>query len=206
MTPAPPRKEPRREITTLLQDARVGKPGASERLAAAVHADLKLMARRRLEKDFGRNLAGITIQPTILANDTLLKLLRQRKGFEDGAHFFAIASRKMWEVLLDYHRRRKARHPRNGALLVALDSDGGGTASEPCPVDVEALHDHLESLGRLDPRKREVLEYRMLWNFTIEETGAALGVGHATVERDLAFAQAWILKEFARHGDRPAGP
>ena len=52
-----------------------------------------------------------------------------------------------------------------------------------------------ECLGRLDavqPRAAEVLRNHYLLGLTIPENAEALGIGHATVERDLLFARTWL--------------
>src|SRR5690349_7130991 len=96
------------KLTALLADVNAGVAGASDRLAAAVHDELRAMAKRKLEQNFGRQLGGVTIQPTILANDTLMRLLKQRRQMDNAGHLFATASRLMMRLLLDYCRQRKA--------------------------------------------------------------------------------------------------
>src|SRR3954453_18912861 len=129
-----PQNEKTDALAGLLAAVNAGEPGATDRLAAAIHEELRAMARRRLAKDFGPRMGGVTIQPTILANDTLMRLIRQRGKFDNAGHFFAIASRMMMRVLLDYHRERKAakrggsavpvpRAPRHAGEIA--DSDAG---------------------------------------------------------------------------------
>ena len=184
-------------LRDLLEEVNEGAPGATDRLAAAVDKELRAMARRHLARDFGVNLAGVTIQPTILANDTLMKLIRQRQRFDSAGHLFAIASRLMMRVLLDYHRERKAakRGGRMGKVMLDTRLHDQAEREVESAVDVEAVHAAIERLARLDARKAEVVRYRILWDFTTLETADALGVAHATVERDWAFAKAWLARE-----------
>jgi RNA polymerase sigma-70 factor, ECF subfamily len=184
-------------LRALLADVNAAKPGADDALAEAVDAELRAMARRHLARDFGANLAGVTIQPTVLANDTLMKLIRQRQSFDNAGHLFAIASRLMMRVLLDYHRERKAAKRGGAAGKVMLDTHLHDRPDEAkdSGVDVEVVNEAIEKLARLDERKAEVVKYRILWDFTISETAEALGVGDATVERDWAFARAWLARE-----------
>src|SRR5690606_39029662 len=71
------------KIETLLAAVNAGAPGALEDLSRAVHEELRAMARRKLVRDFGRDMAGVTIQPTALANDTLMRLIRQRQKYDN---------------------------------------------------------------------------------------------------------------------------
>jgi RNA polymerase sigma factor (TIGR02999 family) len=190
-----------RDIQGLLAAVNAGQPGATDDLAAAVYDDLRAMARRHLARDFGAGMAGVTIQPTILANDTLMKLIRQRQACDNAGHLFAIASRLMLRVLLDYHRERKAQKRGGGAARLSLDPDAplaaSGSRGDASGVDVEAVGNAIEKLAALDARKADVVRYRILWGLTVPEVADTLGIGRATVERDWAFAKAWLAKELA---------
>jgi RNA polymerase sigma factor (sigma-70 family) len=56
------------------------------------------------------------------------------------------------------------------------------------------LDDALERLTEMDARKARVVELRFFGGLDIEATAAALDVSHATVERDWAFARAWLAR------------
>jgi RNA polymerase sigma factor (TIGR02999 family) len=129
-----------------------------------------------------------------------MKLIRQRQQFDNAGHFFAIASRLMMRVLLDYHRERKAAKRGGSAIHVPLGSRHAGEIADSDAgrdVDVEAVNDVLEKLSKLDTRKADVVRYRILWGFTNREIADTLGVALATVERDWAFAKAWLAKELS---------
>lgn len=190
-------------LTQMLEDVHAGKPGATDALSAEIYDDLRAMAQAKLAKRYGARIAGVTIQPTVLASDTLMRLIRQRERFDNTGHLFALASRMMMRVLIDYQRERQAQRRGGGAVRVSLDGNvddvaDGATANED--IDVEALHGALEKLGTLDPRKADVVRYRVLWGMTTAETAKSLGVGVATVERDWSFAKAWLAKELTASG------
>jgi RNA polymerase sigma factor (TIGR02999 family) len=180
----------------LLNAVNLGRPQAADRLADAVHNELRVMARGHLAKKFGRALPGVTIQPTILANDTFMKLLRQRQRFDNAGHFFAIATRLMIRSLLDYQRERTAKKRGGDVRPVSLCPD----IDSPCAqtndhIDVEALDEALKKLAALDARKADVVKYRVLWGFTTAQAAQAIGATVTTVERDWSFAKAWLAKE-----------
>ena len=190
------------ELKRLLEGVNAGNAGAVDELSAAIHDHLRAMARRHLVRDFGPRMPGITIQPTMLANDTLMKLIRQRQQFDNAGHFFAIASRLMMRVLLDYHRERKAAKRGGSAIHVPLGTEHAAGIADPDDgrsVDVEAVNEVLEKLSALDARKADVVRYRILWGFTNKEIAETLGVALATVERDWAFAKVWLAKELSWH-------
>jgi RNA polymerase sigma factor (TIGR02999 family) len=183
------------ELTILLSQVASNTPGAQDRLAERIFDDLRAMAHRRL----GHNPRNITLQPTMLASDTLMQLIRQRQKFDNAGHLFAIASRLMMRILIDYQRQRHAAK-RGGsdrdAARVSLDPDRVLTPAGP-DIDIEALDRAMEKLAQLDARKADVVKYRVLWEFTMPEVAKALGVALATVERDWAFAKAWLARELA---------
>lgn len=188
------------ELTRLLEAAHSGDTRAVDDLSNAVYDELRAMARRHLARDGSAKQAGLTIQPTILASDTLMKLIRQRQQYDNSGHFFAIASRLMMRVLLDYHRQRRAAKRGGGAVNLSLDPEHHDVADDPTrggEVDVEALNGALDRLAALDPRKADVVRYRVLWGLTVPQTSEALGVAVATVERDWAFAKTWLAKELS---------
>lgn len=184
-----------RNLTRLVGRAQAGDEIARNELAALVHDELRRMARKRLGQKFGPGLGGLTIQPTALANDALLRVLRQRQKLDSTGHFFAIASQEMQRVLLDYCRQRMAGKRGRDAVVVSLSS-GRDVADARSEIDFVDFNDALEQLGKLDSRKADVVKYRLLWNMSIAETAEALGASTATVERDWQFAKAWLAKQF----------
>src|SRR5262245_28228005 len=77
------------DLTLLLKRMQSGDAGATDVLASAVYDDLLAMARSHFRRDFRSAHAGHTLQPTMLANDTLMKLIRQRGEYDNSGHFFA---------------------------------------------------------------------------------------------------------------------
>lgn len=185
------------ELEELLRRLTSGHGEVYEDLARMVQRRLRDMAQRRLAREFGHGLGGVTIQPTVLADDTFMKLIKYRNQFDSEGHFFAIASQEMRRVLLDYCRQRRAQKRGGGALKVTLNPEAHARSNGQ-DVDFEALDEALERLGKhQDGRQANVVRYRVFWNLTIAETAEALGVSAATVERDWMFAKAWLAAELA---------
>ena len=88
----------------------------------------------------------------------------------------------MRHVLIDHARRRLAEKRGAGARRVTLDD--GVEGGESSPEELLGLFDAIERLGLIDPRLRQVVEYRYLAGFTEEETAEVLSVTTRTVQRD----------------------
>ena len=164
------------------------------------------MARGHLGRNPGLAGAGVTIQPTMLANDTLMKLIRQRQQYDNSGHFFAIASRLMMRVLLDYHRTRNARsaaaarsmcRSSRTTAIRSPTSRAGGRRRRRRGVQRRA-----RAPARAGRRKADVVRYRILWGLTVPQISETLGVAVSTIERDWAFAKAWLTKELGRRRRR----
>ena len=158
-----------------------------------IYDDLRRIARHQLR----RERAGHTLQPTALVNEVYLRLPGvERVGWQDRAHFFAIAARLMRRVLIDAARARKNQKRGGGAVCVTfVESHHGG---ETRPRDVVALDDALRTLAEMDPRKSRIVELRYFGGLTLEETATALGISSDTVMRDWKVAKLWLMREIAK--------
>jgi len=189
------------DITALLQRVNQGQEGGLNELMTAVYDELRAIADRHLRHKFGSGLPGVTLQPTALVNETFLKLIKQRQKYDNRGHFFAIATKLMLRVLLDYHRARSARKRGGARLVVSIDPDRDvlvtGSREEGSEAEIPALVEALAQLEKLDSRKADVVKLRILYGLTVPEAAHSLGVGTATVERDWAFARAWLRKQLA---------
>lgn len=194
-----------RDITRMLQEVDEGRSGAMDRLMDAVYSDLNAVAERHMRERFGHGLAGVTMEPAALVNESFMRLIKQRTKYDNRGHFFAIATKVMLRVLVDYQRRRAALKRGGGAarvtlsLEVAADSPGspGGETAGGTVIGVDRLVDALDRLEGLDERKADVVKLRVVWGLQMRDIASALDVSLATVERDWAFAKAWLAREAA---------
>ncbi len=193
------------DITRLLHEMDEGRDGAMDELMAAVYDDLERVAARHMNERFGHRLAGVTLEPAALVNESFLKLIKQRNRFDNRGQFFAIATKVMLRVLVDYQRKRAAAKRGGDCKKVTLSLDRHGQSDAPVDdgaIDVDVLVGALKELERLDARKADVVRLRVVWGLEMKEIATALEISIATVERDWAFAKAWL----AREADRESHP
>lgn len=176
------------EITAILEDVQQGVPGAADRLAAAVFADLHRIAQAAMRRESD----GHTLQPTELVDEAFVRLLGQRDvSWQNRAQFFAIAARTIRRILVD-HARQRGRQKRDHGVRVTLDEAIGEAPDQS--VDLIALDDALQRLDVAAPRQARVVELRFFGGLEVEETAHALGISPATVKRDWTFARAFLLR------------
>jgi len=183
-------KEPA-DITPLLARAQSGDHKALDEVARRVHSDLSRLAHKMSAREERRGRGALTLDTSALVNETFIKLLQQRGRWQNREQFFAIATRAMMRVLLDYHRAR-GRAKRGGrAIRVSLSALGPKEAVPPT-LTIPDLHEVFDSLEAADPRAAKVARLRVLWGLDNERIADALGISKSTVDRDWRFASAWI--------------
>jgi RNA polymerase sigma factor (TIGR02999 family) len=167
-----------------------GDVSAFDRLVPLVHDELRQLARKYMRRERHDH----TLQATALVNEAYLRMITGgRVEWQNRAHFFAIASRIMRQILVDSARSRRAARRGGTAGQVALDE-----ALIPAtvnPPDLEALDEALKRLESVHPRKGRVVELRYFGGMKLEEAATVLGVSRDTVKRDWRFAKLWLLRE-----------
>ena len=73
------------------------------------------------------------------------------------AHFFAVSAQLMRRILVDHARRRNMKR---GAGIQHLSLEGTAIVGAGRSDDLVALDDAMQALGRIDPRKVQVVELR----------------------------------------------
>ena len=185
-----PASEQPGHVTQLLERWGGGDRSALDELTPLVLGELRQLAAAYLR----RERPGHTLQATALVNEAYLRLVGQRQGRWQGRrHFYGIAARLMRQVLVE-HARRHGAEKRGGRQEAVSLGHAEEVAGSP-EVDVLAVHEALERLAAFDEQQARVVELRFFCGLSIEEAAEALGVGHATVEREWALARAWLRKE-----------
>ncbi|MEM1205850.1 MAG: sigma-70 family RNA polymerase sigma factor [Acidobacteriota bacterium] len=176
------------EVTTLLRRWNGGDPAARDRLVALIGSELRILAASYLRGE----RSGHTLQPTALVNELYLRLVDRRQvEWQDRRHFFAFAATTMRRILVDYARQRRADKRGRGDSAVTLQDHAALTSQRE--VDLLDLDRALSELEAEDPRSSRVVELRFFGGLTIEEAAEVLGLGAATVKRDLRAAKAFLL-------------
>jgi RNA polymerase sigma factor (TIGR02999 family) len=183
------------QITTLLQAWRRGDQHALERLTPLVYEHLRRLARNYVRKEPINN----DLNATALVHEAYLRLVDANSvNWQDRVHFYAVSARLMRRILVDAARARQS--SKRGGDMLRVDNPTADIvkviASMPdSSAEICALDDALSALGRMDPRRAQVIELRFFGGLSVEETAEFLSVSPQTVLRDWKLARAWLARE-----------
>jgi RNA polymerase sigma-70 factor (ECF subfamily) len=176
------------DVTRLLHLAATGDPNAANELLPLVYERLRAVAN-----GYFRGRADQTLQPTALVHEAFLRLVAQEEGaIKDREHFSAVAATAMRQILADRARRRGAQKRGGDRERIALEDVQAADPKESDDADLVALHEALEKLEAIDPRRAKVIELRFLGGLSVEATARHLNVSERTVEADWRAARAWL--------------
>ena len=178
------------EITGLLQQWSAGDKHARDRLIPLVYQRLHELAQQRLRAAPAEN----SLNTTGLVHEAYIRFVDGSLfDLPDRAHFLALASRIMRNILVDRARARTA--AKRGGGETPLELDETLWMSHANLDRVTELDEALTRLETLSPRQGQLLQHRYFGGLSLEESAAAVGVSLATAKRELRSARAWLALE-----------
>jgi RNA polymerase sigma factor (TIGR02999 family) len=180
------------QVTQLLQQWTTGDEEALRALMPMVYKELRKLAHYHLRSEREDH----SLQSTALVHEAYIRLLAgQPAGLQNRAHFIAVASRAMRQILVDYARGRQAAK-RDGGCRIEFED----MAELPVNGDAELLAlDHaLEGLSRVDERQAKIVEMKFFGGLSAPEISQVLSISRATVDRDWATARLWLHRQMSR--------
>jgi RNA polymerase sigma factor (TIGR02999 family) len=190
LSQTPTAKSSKIEITRLLIAWGNGDESALEKLIPVVYEELRRIAHHHMRNEKFDH----TLQTTALVNEAYLRLVGMDDvRWQDRVHFFAISSRLMRRILVDFARSRQFQ--KRGGKVQHVSFDETLIAIPEKELDLVKLDDALSLLSEEDERKSKVVEMRFFGGMSVEETAEALGVSSVTVMRDWKFAKFWLLNQ-----------
>src|SRR6266567_6269519 len=181
-----------RSTSELLARWQSGDREALEELIPLIYKELRDIARKHLQ----RERPGHTLQSAALVNEAYLRLLDQRPfDTANRAHFLAVASRLMRQILVD-HARTHGAAKRGADRKVELDASL--VLPQVRSTDVVALDDALNGLAKLDEQQGRIVEMRFFGGLATDEIAAVLSISASTVKRDWNVAKAWLTRQMKK--------
>jgi RNA polymerase sigma factor (TIGR02999 family) len=177
------------DVTQVLQAIGRGDGRASDELLPLVYDELRRLAAARMAQE----AAGQTLQPTALVHEAWLRMVKDgERNWQNRAHFFGAAAEAMRRILIE-NARRKSRLKRGGDQA-RIDIEQLELAATTPDDKVLLIDDALERLQAEDPEKARIVVLKFFGGLTNQEVAENLGVTERTVERQWAFAKAWLFR------------
>ena len=178
------------DLTTLIAQVRAGDSTAEARLMDRIYPDLHAIARQRL----GREAHAVESTES-LVHECYLRLKRHGIPEVNGrGHFFAVVSRIMRQILVDFARARVAqRRDKRREVRIDVAESVAHEESGRIPQLLE-IDQHLRALEALAPQAAQLVELRFFGGLTAEESAEYLGIEVHSARRQLRYAQAWLRR------------
>lgn len=179
------------DITQLLKGWVHGDEDSLNRLMPLVYAQLRKLA----VSAFRGERQDHTLQTTALVHEAYARLVGADVDYKNRSHFYALAARVMRRILVDHAKSKYA--AKRGGRQADVPLEDAIVVSPDVGEEVLDLHEALDQLGSLDPRKAEILEMHYFGGLTYAEMSEVLGIGSSTLDREMRFAKAWMRTQLS---------
>src|SRR5215467_12323689 len=178
------------EVTGLLHRWRKGDEAALNEALPLVYNELRRIARTYL-----RRQPEHTLQLTALVNEAWLKLFQNAEPeFTDRAHFLAVMSRIMRQVLIDHARGASAAKRWGGQQRVPLEATFEFAGEGFRQLQVLEVDRALQALARENSSLAHIIEMHYFGGMTAEEVAAVVNRSSHAVRHDIRLARAWLRR------------
>ena len=178
------------EIAELIHNWQLGQRDALDHLMPLVYDRLRILANHHLKSE----APGHSLRATELVHEAYLKLLGSNADVADRVHFYALASRIMRHMLVNYGKAKRRQKRGGGAVPLPLHDDLM-SAEQDGPVEFLEIDQALDRLSEVDPRKARLVELTFFGGLEQEEAAKAIGISPATVRRELRLAKAFLYQQ-----------
>lgn len=182
------------DVTDLLKRWSAGDERARDQLIPLVYDRLRELAHQRLRGAPPEN----SLNTTGLVHEAYIRLVdAPRLNLPDRAHFLALASDVMRNLLVDRARARMA--AKRGGGQPPLELNETLLVADDDSESVTELDEAISRLQAVSPRQALLLQHRYFGGLSLQESATAVATSLATAKRELRSARAWLALEL--HGE-----
>lgn len=176
------------DITRILTQMENGDPAAAEQLLPLVYGELRALAAQKMASEQSDH----TLQATALVHEAYVRLVDvdQRPHWKSRAHFLAVATIAMRQILVDWARKKGAL--RRGGQLTRINLDDVELMSHSRPDEILALDEAINRLAACDPDAARVAEMRLYSGLSLAEIATTLAISPSQAHRRWLYARASI--------------
>jgi len=182
------------EITQVLHAIARSEEGASEKLLPLVYSELRRLAGARMAHE----LPGQTLQPTALVHEAWLRLVGDGdRTWQNRGHFFGAAAEAMRRILIE--RARHKSRLKHGGGQVRFNIEDLELADTTPDDKVLLVDEALVRLKQEDPELERIVVLKFFGGLSNAEIAESLGLANRTLDRQWAYARAWLYRYISEH-------
>ena len=188
---------PMPDVTHILKAIDSGDAQAAGELLPLVYDELRKLAAQRMAGESPDHTLG----PTALVHEAYIRLVgKEDPGWQNRGHFFAAAAEAMRRILIDSARRRGSR--KRAGDRERQDLHESQLVAPEASDDILELDEALVRLQQIQPQAAQVVQLRYFAGLSVPEIAMMIGVSPRTVDRQWAYARAWIHQELRGDGQK----
>ena len=153
-----------------------------------------LRLRKLAQSVMRRESRAVTLSPTVLLHEALLRWRREDEDSGNGAKEVNLLRLIMRHLVIDFGRRR--------ASLAALRAGAGvSDGMDAGTEDRVAVRRAMKRLAVLDKRQAAIVEMKVLGGLTLAQIAERMDCCSRTVQREWTTAQLWLRRELGGRGN-----
>ena len=185
------------DVTHILKAIDSGDAQAAGELLPLVYDELRKLAAQRMAGESPDHTLG----PTALVHEAYIRLVgKEDPGWQNRGHFFAAAAEAMRRILIDSARRRGSR--KRAGDRERQDLHESQLVAPEASDDILELDEALVRLQQIQPQAAQVVQLRYFAGLSVPEIAMMIGASPRTVDRQWAYARAWIHQELRGDGQK----
>ncbi len=153
-----------------------------------LYDELRRLATYRMKQEN----PGQTISGTALVHEAYLRLSRESEEpkWANRKQFFSAAAEAMRRILIE--RVRAKQRIKRGGEYERVDLLEAEIAAPASPARLLEIDEALDELAQEDLECADLVKLRFFADFTLKEIAESTGVSLSTVNRQWAYARAWL--------------
>ena len=182
------------DVTRILSEIEQGDPSAADQLLPLVYEELRKLASQKMAKEN----PGQTLQATALVHKAFVRLVNvaQQPSWQNRGHFFAAAAEAMRRILVENARKKKTK--KHGGDFARVELHQENIADGNSMTDLLQLDRALNELEKDRPDAAQIVKLRFFSGLSIEQTASCMNVSVRTVNRNWAYARAFLSREMRK--------
>lgn len=180
--------------TAASEDRKQSTPLASGDLLPVVYEELRRIARGHMSRESGPQ----TLTATALVHEAWLRVSDDEtnaRTWENRRHFFGAASQAMRRILMN--RVRDRQRLKRGGVQERVDLEDHMIVLPAPDEELLAVDEALEKFAVADPLGAEIVRLRFFAGMTWTEISEITGLSERELNRQWAFARAWLKAEIS---------